>query len=168
MTDDTVSTFLARARAAIETGDTTTAMAAWNQAEVLAELTNVPVRERLDAATSMADGLSWSLWGAANGNASAMFTAACCYRDAVGTGRNRIQAVRWYLAMLSTGDGDGDGVHEAIILATRMSEAHIREAGRLAGRENDAVALLKTTHSTSLRRLLRRSDGTPPKKAQRQ
>jgi TPR repeat protein len=165
MTDDTVSALLTRARAVIEAGDTTTATDAWNQAESLAGLTDVSVRDRPDAATSMPDGLSWSLWGAANGNASAMFAAACCYRDAVGTRRNGVQAVRWYLAMLST--GDGDGVYGAITLAKHMSEAHIREAGRLAGRENDAAALLESTDRPSWRRPLRPSDTTPPKKAQR-
>jgi TPR repeat protein len=91
--------------------------------------------------TTMQDGLSWCLWGAVNGNASAMWAAACCYRDAIGTRRNRVQAVRWYLAMLSV--GDGEGVHEAITLAKSMSEAQIREAGRLAGREDDATLLLR-------------------------
>jgi len=138
---------------AIEAGDTASANAAWGQAEVLAGLTDVPVRERLDAARSLPDSLSWSLWGAVNGNISAMYAAACGYRDASGTRRNRVQAVRWYLAMLSA--GDGDGVHEAINLARHMSQAQIREAGRLAGQEKHAVALLMTTGKSPLRRLFR-------------
>ncbi|MGH6657138.1 MAG: hypothetical protein ACRDVE_18295 [Actinocrinis sp.] len=48
----------------------------------------------LGAAETEQDALSWSLWGAVNGNVSAMFSAACCYRDAIGTRRNRVQAVR--------------------------------------------------------------------------
>jgi hypothetical protein len=44
--------------------------------------------------------------------------------------------------MLSVVDGDGE--HEAITLAKSMSEAQIREAGRLAGREGDATLLLRS------------------------
>jgi TPR repeat protein len=102
----------------------------------------VPVRDRLGSAACHADGLSWSLWGAVGGNVSAMFTAACCYRDGVGARRDRVQAVRWYLAMLAC--GDGDGVHEAIELVKRgMTDAQIVEAGRLAGQEGDAWSLIK-------------------------
>lgn len=154
MPDETISVLLARARTAIETGDVTAAQAAWGEAEQLGGLTEMHARQRLDTAATLQDGLSWCLWGAVNGKASAMWAAACGYRDAVGTRRDRVQAVRCYLAMLSV--QDGDGVHEAIVLARRMSEAQIREAARLAGREDDAVLLLPLPGDrTRLNRLLR-------------
>lgn len=155
MSDETITTLLARARTAIEAGDVAEAQAVWRQAERLGGLAEMQVRHRMDTAATLADGLSWCLWGAVGGSASAMWAAACCYRDAVGTRRDRVQAVRWYLAMLSV--RDGDGVHEAIVLAKRMSEAQIRQAARLAGREADAVALLSLPQDRSrLGRLLRR------------
>jgi hypothetical protein len=86
-----------------------------------------------------------------DGNISAMFTAGCCYRDGVGTRRNCVQAVRWYLAMLAC--GDGDGVHEAIELVKRgMTDAQIVEAGRLAAQEGEASALIKVVPTRQRRK----------------
>jgi len=155
MSDEAISILLARARTAIEAGDVVGAQAAWGEAERLGGLAEMQVRQRMDTAATLPDGLSWCVWGAVGGSASAMWAAACCYRDAVGTRRDRVQAVRWYLAMLSV--RDGDGVHEAIVLAKRMSEAQIRQAARLAGREADEVALLSVAGDRSrFGRLLRR------------
>ena len=155
MPHETISVLLARARTGIEAGDTATAQAAWDQAGQLGGLTEVQVRQRMDTAATLQDGLSWCLWGAVNGSASAMWAAACCYWDAVGTRLNRVQSVRWYLAMLSV--RDGDGVHEAIMVAKRMSEAQIREAARLAGRDDDAALLLPLPGDRSrINRLFRR------------
>ncbi len=142
MPGTSVTALLARARVAIEAGDSAAAQFAWDEAESLGDLAGVPVRDRLDAIECHEDGLSWSLWGAAAGNTSAMFTAACCYRDGVGSRRDRVQAVRWYLAMLA--HGDGDGVHEAIeVVRQGMTDEQILEAGRLAGQEAEARSLIQ-------------------------
>ncbi|WP_370378070.1 hypothetical protein [Catenulispora sp. GAS73] len=136
-----MTTLLARARLAIEAGDSVGARAAWDEAERLGRLAGVSVRDRLDSIACHEDGLSWSLWGAANGNPSAMFSAACCYRDGVGTRRDRMQAVRWYLVMVA--HGDGDAAHDAMEVAKQgMTDAQILEAGRLAGQEAWARSLI--------------------------
>jgi uncharacterized protein len=137
-----VTALLARAREAIEAGDSAGAQVAWDEAERLGNLAGVPVRDRFDLIERQEDGLSWSLWGAVAGNTSAMFAVACCYRDGVGSRRDRVQAVRWYLAMLA--HGDGDGVHEAIeVVRQGMTDAQILKAGRLAGLEAEARSLIQ-------------------------
>lgn len=141
MSGTSVTALLAQARVAIEAGDLAKAQVDWDEAERLGNLAGVPVRERLDLVQCQEDGLSWSLWGAVAGKTSAMFTAACCYRDGVGSRRDRVQAVRWYLAM--SAHGDGDGVHEAIEVAKQgMTDAQILKAGRLAGQETGARSLI--------------------------
>jgi hypothetical protein len=56
-----VTALLARARVAIEEGDSAGAQLAWDEAERLGNLAGVPVRDRLDAIECQEDGLSWSL-----------------------------------------------------------------------------------------------------------
>lgn len=79
---------------------------------------------------------------ASSGHAPAMFVAGGMYRDGVGTEPDRVQAVRWFLTMLDR--VNGDGVHEALQLAPSMSADEIREAGRLAGRPEDAELLIRS------------------------
>jgi uncharacterized protein len=139
----TITVLLDRARSAVEIDDAQSAAVAWGEAERLGGLVGVAVRDRLGSATCDEDGLSWSLWGAVGGNVSAMCTAACCYRDGVGTRRDYVQALRWYLTMFVC--GDGDGVHNAIELVKRgMTDAQIVQAGRLAGAEQGAQSLIRT------------------------
>ncbi|MBO4259118.1 tetratricopeptide repeat protein [Streptomyces griseorubiginosus] len=78
---------------------------------------------------------------AESGHASAMFAAARRYRDGIGCAADPVQAVRWFLAMLDR--GNGDGIHEAIRMAPSMTADQIREAGRLSGRESEAESLLR-------------------------
>lgn len=90
------------------------------------------------------EALSWCVWAAERGHAGAMEAAAHRYRDGAGTARDPVQALRWFLAMLAR--GDGDGVHEAVqmVKAGGVSEEQIREAGRLAGDSEAAEALIST------------------------
>ena len=87
------------------------------------------------------EALHWYVRAAESGHAPAMFAAAGRYRDGVGCETDPVQAVRWFLAMLDR--GNGDGIHEAIKLAPSMTPGQILEAGRLAGREAEAQTLLR-------------------------
>lgn len=87
-----------------------------------------------------ADALYWYLESAKSGHGKAMLIAGQWYRDGIGTGRDYVQAVRWFLTMLDR--GNGDGIHEAIQLAPSMSTDEIREAGRLSGHTDDAELLI--------------------------
>ncbi|MCC5576439.1 sel1 repeat family protein [Microtetraspora sp. AC03309] len=86
------------------------------------------------------EALWWYVRAAESGHVGAMFIAASRYRDGLGTASNAVQAVRWFLKMLDS--GNGDGVHEAIQLARSMTDEQIREAANLAGRRPDAQALI--------------------------
>jgi len=77
---------------------------------------------------------------ASQGHAGAMKAAACWFRDGTAGEPNPVQSVRWFLAMLNY--GNGDGVHEAIKVASGMSADQIREAARLAGRPGEGESLL--------------------------
>ncbi len=66
------------------------------------------------------------------------------YRDGVGTPVDLVQSVRWYLAMLN--HGDGDGLREAHQIVDRMTDEQIVEAGRRADRDSDAWTLLALRH----------------------
>ncbi|MCZ4100631.1 sel1 repeat family protein [Streptomyces sp. So13.3] len=86
------------------------------------------------------ESLDWYVRAARSGHAPAMFAAAGRYRDGIGCEPDLVQAVRWYLAMLDR--GSGDGIHEAIKLVPSMTPEQIVEAGRLSGRNSEAETLL--------------------------
>lgn len=96
--------------------------------------------ESLYAQKKPEEALPWFVAAANSGHAPAMFAAGEMFRDGDGTSVDNVQAVRWFLAMLDR--SNGDGVHEAIRLAPRMSIEEIREAGRLSGHETDAELLI--------------------------
>jgi TPR repeat protein len=85
------------------------------------------------------EALRWYLRAAGAGHPGSMFAAACRHRDGFGGPVDHVQALRWFLALL--GVGNGDGLHEAHQLAPHMTVAQIREAGRLAGRPSEAETL---------------------------
>lgn len=89
-----------------------------------------------------AEAIDWYVKAASRGHIGAMDVAACWFRDGTAGTPDPVQAVRWFLAMLNY--GDGDGVHEAIHVARGMSADQIREAARLAGRVGDGEALIAT------------------------
>ncbi len=70
--------------------------------------------------------------------------AACWYRDGFGGPVDLVQALRWYLAMLSVG---GDGTHEAHQIVPMMTNDEIHEAGRLAGRISEADVFVVRRHA---------------------
>jgi len=78
------------------------------------------------------EALRWYVRGAEAGDKASMYAAACWYRDGIGGPANLVQALRWYLAMLNI--GSGDGIHEAHRIVPRMSADDIHEAGRQSGR----------------------------------
>jgi TPR repeat protein len=82
----------------------------------------------------------WYVRAAERGHAGAMRAAADWYRDGLGGPRDLVQAVRWYWAMLSV--GNGDGIHEVHQLAEQMTDNELREAARLSGDPVHAEALL--------------------------
>lgn len=88
-----------------------------------------------------AEALTYYLQAAEEGHAPAMFVAACWCRDGVGTEIDRIQAIRWFLGMLDR--GNADGIHPAHELAQHMTIGEVREAGRLAGHEEEAELLIR-------------------------
>ncbi|MBY8882209.1 hypothetical protein [Actinacidiphila acidipaludis] len=94
--------------------------------------------DRLAAIDEDAEALSWYLHAAERGHVGSMFAAGCWYRDGLGTAPDPVQAVRWFLAMLD--HGNGDGIHETIELLQRggMTPEQIRAAGELAGRPSEA------------------------------
>jgi TPR repeat protein len=89
------------------------------------------------------EALRWYVKAAESGHVPAMLTAARRYRDGLGVGVDPVQALRWFLAPLDR--GNGDGLHEAIQLAHGMSPESVREAGRLSGRESEAESLLPSS-----------------------
>ncbi|MFC9705926.1 tetratricopeptide repeat protein [Streptomyces sp. NPDC056943] len=104
--------------------------------------------DRLSELDRDEEALTWYLWAAERGHTGAMHAAACWYRDGFGTEPDPVRAVRWFLAMLAhdEGDGDGDGIHEAIEMARSgaVDADQVREAGRLAGDPGAAEALIGT------------------------
>lgn len=106
-------------------------------AEAAVELGNLLAEDGRDD-----EALRWYLRAAHAGHARAMFVAGCWYRDGHGTDPDPVQAVRWFLAML--GAGCGDGVHEAIQLADSMTDEEIRRAAELAGDPICGDALVST------------------------
>lgn len=91
------------------------------------------------------EALRWYVRGAEIGHQGCMFAAACWYRDGFGGPVDLVQALRWYLAMLSV--GGGDGIHEAHKIVPLMTDDEIHEAGRLAGRISDANVFVVRRHA---------------------
>ncbi|MFG2724826.1 tetratricopeptide repeat protein [Streptomyces canus] len=87
------------------------------------------------------EALQWYIRAARSSHVPAMLVAARCYRDGVGTAVDPVQAVRWLLAPLDR--GNGDGIHDAIELAGSMTVEQIREAGRLSGHSDEAGLLIR-------------------------
>lgn len=91
------------------------------------------------------EALDWYVRAASAGHVGAMNAAACWSRDGTAGEPDLVQAVRWFLAMLN--QGNGDGVHEAIDLARGMTPDEIRMAAILAGRPGDGEAIIATLAS---------------------
>ncbi|MEO3816098.1 hypothetical protein [Plantactinospora sp. B24E8] len=91
------------------------------------------------------EALRWYLRGAEAGDRGSMFAAACWYRDGFGGPVDLVQALRWYLALLTV--GSGDGIHEAHLIVPNMTKDEIYRAGRLSGRllEADLLVRRRTT-----------------------
>ncbi|MFY1649976.1 tetratricopeptide repeat protein [Solwaraspora sp. WMMB762] len=85
------------------------------------------------------EALRWYVRGADAGDKGSMLAAACWYRDGFGGPVDLVQALRWCLAMLDV--GSGDGIHEAHGFVAQMSVDDIHEAGRLSGRLTEADLL---------------------------
>ncbi|MET7819239.1 tetratricopeptide repeat protein [Micromonospora zamorensis] len=87
------------------------------------------------------EAFEWYLFGAEAGQSNCMFVVGSWYRDGIGTSVDLVQGLRWFIAMLN--EGSGDGVHEAHQLVSRMTSEEVREAVRLAGRPFDAEVFLE-------------------------
>jgi TPR repeat protein len=86
------------------------------------------------------ESLQWHVRAAKSSHVPAMLVEARCYRNGLGTAVDLVQAVRWLLAPLDR--GNGDGIHEAIELASSMTIEQIREAGQLSGHSDEAELLI--------------------------
>ncbi|WP_446217408.1 tetratricopeptide repeat protein [Micromonospora sp. IBHARD004] len=93
------------------------------------------------------EALRWYVRGAEAGDKGSMFAAACWHRDGFGGSIDLVQALRWYLAMLNV--GSGDGIDEAHAIVPRMTAGEIHEAGRLAGRLLEADLFVQRQTSPS-------------------
>ena len=93
------------------------------------------------------EALQWYVRGAEAGDKGSMYAAACWYRDGFGGPVNLVQALRWYLAMLDV--GSGNGIHEAHAIVPRMTAEEIYEAGRLSGRLLEADLFVQRQASRS-------------------
>jgi TPR repeat protein len=87
------------------------------------------------------EALHWYLVGAESGNADCMFVVGSWYRDGIGTSVDLVQGMRWFIAMLNV--GSGNGVHEAHQMVSQMTPEEIRTSARLAGRPLDAEVFLR-------------------------
>lgn len=87
------------------------------------------------------EALAWYLRAADAGLHQAMHTVACWYRDGFGVNPDKIEALRWFLAMQNV--GRADGIHEALELSKSMTSEQIRDGARLAGREADGEMLVQ-------------------------
>ena len=83
-----------------------------------------------------AEAREWYEKAAASSHIPSMLALAVRYRDGIGGPADKVQALRWFLAPLDR--GNGDGVHPGIELARTMTENEIREAGRLSGHSDEA------------------------------
>jgi len=74
-----------------------------------------------------------------------MFAAAYWHRDGLGGPVDLVQALRWFLALL--GVGSGDGIHDTHEIVPMMTDDQIHEAGRHAGRILDADVFVVRRHT---------------------
>ncbi|OII67999.1 hypothetical protein BJP39_05855 [Streptomyces sp. CC77] len=88
------------------------------------------------------EALNAYLTAAEAGHDGAMFLAACWLRDGTAGTVDKVEALKWFFAMLAA--GNGDGIHEAIAMARGMTDNEIRQAGQRAGRPGDAEAMVGT------------------------
>jgi TPR repeat protein len=98
--------------------------------------------DRLGKLERGAEALAWYVKGAQAGHAGCMNAAACWYRDGYGTEVDLLQSLRWFLAMMRS--GNYNGLHPAHQIAERMTDEEIFEAGVLAEAPDLAVILVKT------------------------
>ncbi|QFZ77351.1 hypothetical protein GFH48_32345 [Streptomyces fagopyri] len=89
-----------------------------------------------------ADALTWYERAAAGGHGPSMLATAVRYRDAVGTDRDPVRSLMWFLTMLHV--GNGDGIHESHELVSGMSDQQIRDAARRAHSPDWAEALISS------------------------
>jgi TPR repeat protein len=87
---------------------------------------------KFDQRDADGEALAWCVKGAEDGHVGCMFVAARRYRDGFGGPVDLVQSLRWFIAMLNA--GNGDGLHEAHGVVPHMTPAQIREAAVLAGR----------------------------------
>jgi hypothetical protein len=90
------------------------------------------------------EALTWLVWAAERGHDGAMNAASDWFRDGIGTPTENVQAMRWLLPL--TAKLNTDAVHKAHQLGDLMTDAQIREAGRLSGQPVEAettVAMLE-------------------------
>ncbi|WP_330303307.1 MULTISPECIES: tetratricopeptide repeat protein [unclassified Streptomyces] len=90
------------------------------------------------------DALTWYERAAEGGHGPSMFATAVRYRDAVGTDRDAVRSLTWFLMMLHV--GNGDGIHESHQLVSDMSDQQIRDAARRAHSPEWAEALINSRH----------------------
>ena len=84
--------------------------------------------------------LKWYLWAAGHGHEGAMLAAAERYRHGIGTTVDKVQAMRWFLAL--HGRGNLASMQEAFELGITMATEEIREAGGQAGHPREARRLI--------------------------
>ncbi|GGN81770.1 hypothetical protein GCM10011579_068720 [Streptomyces albiflavescens] len=87
------------------------------------------------------DALTWYERAAQGGHGPSIATGVR-YRDAVGTDRDVVRSLTWFLMMLQV--GNGDGIHESHQLVSGMSDQQIREAARRAHSPEWAEALINS------------------------
>lgn len=87
-----------------------------------------------------ADALTWYERAAAGGHGPSMFATAVRYRDAIGTDKDVVRSLFWFLMMVHV--GNGDGIHESHELVSGMSDQQIRDAARRAHSPEWAEALI--------------------------
>lgn len=91
------------------------------------------------------ESVKWYLNAAELGHVGAMYALGCWARDGVVGPPDNVQAVRWFLRMVQT--GDNEGIQHAFKLARVMPATDVREAARLAGRPDLGEALLESTRA---------------------
>ncbi|MFG2820054.1 tetratricopeptide repeat protein [Kitasatospora sp. NPDC048365] len=116
---------------------------AWELMQLAADLGRVEadaeIADRLAGEGRREEALGRYVTAAAGGHVDAALTAARWFRDGVGTTPDPVQALRWFLDLMSL--GDMSGVHECHLLAATASVEQILEAGRLARQERYAETL---------------------------
>ncbi|MGW1532932.1 tetratricopeptide repeat protein [Streptomyces aureus] len=92
-----------------------------------------------------ADALTWYERAAEGGHGPSMLATGVRYRDAIGTDKDAVRSLMWFLTMLQV--GNGDGMHESHQLVSGMSEEQIREAAHRAHSPEWGEALITSRRS---------------------